>query len=230
MQDASGRCFRVIGAATWAAAQTSCRAFGTGWDLAKIDNASENTFVDTEIGASDTWIGATDIGRENVWLWADNTTFWVGGPAGACASNWTYSATSNRCFRRETTSREWVDQRDSGCPSIPGFTLAKIRDANEQSIATALLSGSNAWIGANDLTTEGTFQWWSDSTTVTTASWSPGQPDNFGGEDCVELYTPSGLWNDNECASSQCAATGNLRGSAFWRLWRCVRKLVERAA
>ena len=29
-------------------------------------------------------------------------------------------------------------------------------------------------------------------------NWSPGQPDNFGNEDCVQLYN-TGLWNDLSC-------------------------------
>ena len=41
---------------------------------------------------------------------------------------------------------------------------------------------------------------WTDRTAVNYVNWAPHQPDNFlGKEDCGEIFTSSGLWNDQIC-------------------------------
>ena len=60
--------------------------------------------------------------------------------------------------------------------------------------ATVVMSDGLAWIGLNDLDTEGTFTWTSGSP-VSFENWSPGEPDNFPiDQDFVAINTDSGLW------------------------------------
>ena len=52
------------------------------------------------------------------------------------------------------------------------------------------------WIGFNDQTTEGVFEW-SDGTPAKYTNWNPGEPNNSGGaEDYAELLGSNGRWND----------------------------------
>ncbi len=56
---------------------------------------------------------------------------------------------------------------------------------------------ADTWIGASDRGTEGTFVW-SNGDTWSYASWNADQPDDWRGEDCVEILT-TGFWNDLNC-------------------------------
>jgi hypothetical protein len=60
----------------------------------------------------------------------------------------------------------------------------------------------NIWIGFTDSAAEGTFRWASGATTTYT-NWASGEPNDSGGEDCAELCTSGGLWNDEECGNSR---------------------------
>jgi hypothetical protein len=75
---------------TWSAARTSCQNVGT--DLANIGNASENLFLQANVGL-DALIGATDSATEGTWKWMDtNVQFWsgttFGSAVGGAYTNW----------------------------------------------------------------------------------------------------------------------------------------------
>ncbi|XP_018413317.1 PREDICTED: pulmonary surfactant-associated protein D-like [Nanorana parkeri] len=56
----------------------------------------------------------------------------------------------------------------------------------------------NAFMGINDIQTEGTFRY-PDGNVISYSQWSPGEPNNeYGVEDCVELRK-DGTWNDKSC-------------------------------
>jgi hypothetical protein len=54
-------------AATWPDAQTSCEALGTGWNLATISSAAENTAV-ANWAPENVWIGLNYVNSE--WKWS----------------------------------------------------------------------------------------------------------------------------------------------------------------
>lgn len=104
-----------------------------------------------------------------------------------------------------------------------GANLISIGDANENACITAALQqfGGVIWIGFNDSQSEGTFEWY-DQSTVNYTNWNPatpepnnntpsccnvpifgcsGDPECTEGEDCVQIF-PDGLWNDLYCGSS----------------------------
>jgi hypothetical protein len=69
---------------TFTGARTYCAA--AGMELVRIDDASENAFVESHIAAT-SWIGATDSAMEGQWLWVDgNTSFWQGSASGAAVN------------------------------------------------------------------------------------------------------------------------------------------------
>jgi hypothetical protein len=55
------------------------------------------------------------------------------------------------------------------------------------------------WIGLNDIAVEGMFVW-PDGTPATYTNWNEGEPNDAGGiEDCVEIGSATGGWNDVPC-------------------------------
>jgi hypothetical protein len=86
-----------------------------------------------------------------------------------------------------------------------GMKLVQIDDANEESFVRGLSVGpfplgETWWIGASDIGNEGTFVW-TDGSPVTYDNWRPGEPNDIGGEDCVELSTVLEGWNDARCTN-----------------------------
>ena len=56
------------------------------------------------------------------------------------------------------------------------------------------------WIGLNDLGVESSFKW-SDGSPVQYTNYAYREPnDRFKQEDCVEMYRPDGIWNDDHCS------------------------------
>lgn len=68
---------------------------------------------------------------------------------------------------------------------------------------TILSRTCTAWIGGNDIETEGQFVWDKSNTKIGFSNWSPGNPsidfpDQAPTRDCVDLYR-DGKWNDRRC-------------------------------
>ncbi len=81
-----------------------------------------------------------------------------------------------------------------------GGTLATIDDAAENEWVRetfgGLAGGQPLWIGLNDASEEGNFEWSSGSAALF-RNWAPGQPDDGGlGEDYVAMSAGTGLWED----------------------------------
>ena len=81
-----------------------------------------------------------------------------------------------------------------------GGDLVSIASQSEMSfVSNKSLSNQHYWIGLNDRLSESRFVW-SDGTPYNASvysNWRPGEPNDRGGEDCVELYRTR--WNDNGC-------------------------------
>lgn len=89
-----------------------------------------------------------------------------------------------------------------------GANLVSIQSAQEnQCILTALNDIGQTgviWIGFNDEAVEGTFVWYDQSPVIYT-NWAPGEPNQSGNEDCVQIYPGGsypGTWNDLSCSSA----------------------------
>src|SRR5262245_53311031 len=91
------------------------------------------------------------------------------------------------------TASAWSDA-ESQAIALGGH-LATINDAEENNwVRTEVLafdSGSRrGWLGLSDPVVEGEFRWMNNEL-LTYTNWNPGQPDNLGNEDFVEM-TPNG--------------------------------------
>ena len=60
------------------------------------------------------------------------------------------------------------------------------------------------WLGFNDSTTEGAWVWQSGAA-VSYTNWASGEPNDSRGEDCAEMYSNNGQWNDTDCADEELA-------------------------
>ena len=90
------------------------------------------------------------------------------------------------------------------CSSLGGF-LASVRTADKLALTRDFLDGSTAYIGLDDLVTEGTFVWHDTGLPITASEkselFSPGEPNNHNGnEDCAYHY-PASKMNDIPCTS-----------------------------
>ena len=89
---------------------------------------------------------------------------------------------------------------------VIGATLVSISTEAENTFiaeqANALTEGK-WWIGLNDRDEEGEYIWES-GTTFDFEAWNEGEPNNYeGSENCVEMYSNSGVWNDVRCRNEQ---------------------------
>lgn len=119
------------------------------------------------------------------------------------------TTTTTSCYVLSMNATNWLDARDQ-CLSA-GMDLASIstpeeRDSVALHIDTLPLSTgeSRYWIGGNDISSDGSFQWingepWANANLG--PLWGPGEPNNYNGEDCVELYKHDNgyRFNDNDC-------------------------------
>jgi hypothetical protein len=129
----------------------------------------------------------------------------VDAPSGfqpACMTNPAYAAAAGHASRyRVATTSTTYDDATAAC-FTDGAHLVTIRDSSEQAYVSILVAGSAAWIGYDDLTTEGTFTWVSGATSTYT-NWALGEPNNGNGsnEDCVYAEAGGG-WNDTPCSDT----------------------------
>ena len=99
-------------------------------------------------------------------------------------------------------ARTWTDSRKR-CAQVGGDIIS-IRSEEEQmsliKIIEEKLPGKDAWLGANDITQEGDFDW-SDGTTIDFHNWNYGEPNNWREEDCTHMAATFGYrWNDIPCS------------------------------
>ncbi|KAL8184326.1 UNVERIFIED_CONTAM: hypothetical protein K2H54_013544 [Gekko kuhli] len=122
-----------------------------------------------------------------------------------CKPGW--DSFQGSCYKHFSTRRSWEDA-ETQCRSHGGH-LANIMTPEEQSFINDMNSPSfipdqykeYQWIGLNDRTIEGDFQW-SDGSPVLYENWHPGQPDSYflSGENCVVIvWHDEGKWSDVPC-------------------------------
>lgn len=100
----------------------------------------------------------------------------------------------------------WSDAR-AACESM-GMHLARIDDAGEQAFLEAIAPTDRAWIGANDLPLEGTWEWLDGAifyvhamgggTSVGYTHWGSAEPNGALRESCAAIVT-NGFWVDFPC-------------------------------
>lgn len=98
--------------------------------------------------------------------------------------------------------KSWSDAR-AYCLA-KGGDLASLRGKEDNDKVEALLNkhmiDPGLWIGANDRSKEGHFEW-SDGSPFSYTNWQSGRPMNSEGNDCVMLpdWNPKMKWSMNPC-------------------------------
>lgn len=119
--------------------------------------------------------------------------------APACMNSAAYSQIfQGRRYRSENNGATYVEAIAS-CAAEGGH-LAVVTDAAENDYVRAMISDT-AWIGFSDSASEGSFTWITGSASSYN-KWTGPQPDDSGGEDCVEVNT-NGDWNDQKCTATR---------------------------
>ncbi|XP_071511250.1 macrophage mannose receptor 1-like [Diadema antillarum] len=125
-------------------------------------------------------------------------------PSGRCGTGWMYDENSMNCFWFVT---DWLNQNDADvqCQLRGGFLTSILSPVESVFLFTyseyyRLVDGiTHFWIGLHDSTQEQGFLW-TDGSPVSFLNWADGEPNDYGqGEDCVELMTSNGQWNDVKC-------------------------------
>ena len=126
-------------------------------------------------------------------------------PACGCTTNYLCNGPgevlfNGRCYSLAPAS-DWAGGR-ALCQAQGNWDLMSVNDAGEAFLAglAADAVGSWVWIGLNDITTEGVFEWVAGDP-VTFTQWQAGAP--FGAGDCVDVnpssFAPMGTWEDTTC-------------------------------
>ncbi|XP_068746586.1 uncharacterized protein [Montipora capricornis] len=116
----------------------------------------------------------------------------------SCEPGWSYY--NGYCYFTSEKCTTWANA-SIVCRSQYA-NLAEVKTQEENVYIQRRHNGAKAWIGLNDIATEGLFTW-VDGTPSTFTFWAQNQPNDFNGEDCVHtLGVNSGYkWNDVDCSS-----------------------------
>ncbi|KAM6435279.1 brevican core protein isoform 2-T2 [Liasis olivaceus] len=113
-----------------------------------------------------------------------------------CQPGW--DSFQGSCYKHFSERRNWEDA-ETQCRNYGGH-LANIMTPEEQSFINNQYK-EYQWIGLNDRTIEGDFQW-SDGSPLLYENWHHGQPDShfLYGENCVGIsWRKDGKWSDVPC-------------------------------
>ena len=122
----------------------------------------------------------------------------AGPDAPRCLSSYVQLAGAAHRYRVITTTAIWTAQRDACQADSPYSHLVIPQNASELT-AFATAEPINAWIGINDILLEGHYL------TVLGLDppylpWGPGEPDNVGNQDCVDMLSAT-----QKIATDQCS-------------------------
>lgn len=94
---------------------------------------------------------------------------------------------------------------EAAAEALGGHLATLVSDGEQDFVYATFNALGPFWIGLTDAKKEGTFKWITGER-FHYAHWAPGEPNNQGDEDCVEVYTPGlaapGFWNDLACGDS----------------------------
>ena len=122
-----------------------------------------------------------------------------------------------RCYYViQEAASSWTNARDM-CRSLgQGWDIARIRSDAGNTAVRSQEASTRLWIGGSDRTLEGAWTWpdgtqfWQGANPGSSvgglyAHWDPGEPNQSGDEDCIEMFASganSGFWNDTNCANT----------------------------
>lgn len=124
----------------------------------------------------------------------------------ACGYDWTENPETGECYRVEVQELSFLDAQlhckelyYSEGQSRPD--LASIYSVQEQMFVYQLVAGEHlsqiaVWIG---MVNNYYSNYWTDGTPIAYYNFHDGEPNNYWSEECVEMYSSNGKWNDFYC-------------------------------
>ncbi|KAH3893963.1 asialoglycoprotein receptor 1-like [Dreissena polymorpha] len=125
--------------------------------------------------------------------------------AGACATGWVQFETS--CYKIEARAiKQWTDAKKACEAEKAQLTIIMTKEENDfvqrelRKLQIADM-GMQFWMDGTDITTEGQWIWESTGEYFEIYDWSPGEPNQSGGEeDCMSFFRLYDYhWNDEHC-------------------------------
>uniref|UniRef100_A0A8C9R5K2 C-type lectin domain-containing protein n=1 Tax=Scleropages formosus TaxID=113540 RepID=A0A8C9R5K2_SCLFO len=119
---------------------------------------------------------------------------------GGCPRPWRQYG--SRCFVFVNHNLRWVDAQRY-CIHY-GASLASIHNVYEDRFVQHITRSGRrgfitAWVGGTDAVREGAWLW-IDSTSFNYTRWNPGEPNNYGNENCLSINSGAHRgWNDLHC-------------------------------
>jgi len=114
-----------------------------------------------------------------------------------------YQLLGQVCYVYVELQENWIEAQEY-C-KVLGAHLVEPKNLQENMFVKGLMldhAMSHTWLGGEDLTQEGKWMWSSTNTPVEEyTDWSPHEPNNLHQEDCMEIRSSDGKWNDSRCDS-----------------------------
>lgn len=196
------------------------RCQGVGMDLATVSDSDENAFVSGRV-ANESYVGLNDRRNEGTWKWlAGGDVSWCGGDDGYRATAGSFAswgpgqpATSRCTYATGGGHGYWFcDDQVSFATAREAcegarMKLAKIDDAVEDAFVRSK-AAHVAWVGAQDVASEGSWDWLLDGTSFWSngpvagryANWKNGQPAGGAAANClVTQMMGGGTWAAASC-------------------------------
>jgi C-type mannose receptor len=161
--------------------------------------ASGERFGDFSVPYANQCVGDSDAGMS-----ADAVDDARSPDALGCPSGYsTLPGVPTRQYRKLLTTAPWTNHR-TACEAEGGNIYLAIPDDMTELSAIVTFAGADSWIGIDDIAVEGTFQT-VRGTTPTFLPWAPGEPDNAGNQDCVEVLAASSKFATLNCSAPRIA-------------------------
>ena len=121
-----------------------------------------------------------------------------------CDLNGGWMMFNSFCYKYIAILKDWQGAKNY-CETV-NSTLLTIHSQAENDFALSLIpeNGQDIWVGASDITVEGTWVWEDGKAWGSYTGWATDSSEPNGGssENCVMMYKSEkpGLWNDASCS------------------------------
>ena len=94
------------------------------------------------------------------------------------------------------------EDANSACTDKGGFLVEPRSAELSTAVATFTFETNFVWTGGSQLNSPSQFTWNTDNEPLTYTNWSPGQPNNYGGnQKCLALKNTNHKWDDASCTN-----------------------------
>merc|ERR1711874_63042 len=121
--------------------------------------------------------------------------------AEGCPAGWMGTDGGDFCYLVSRDTMNWYSAQEF-CWENGGYLAEFFSSEEEARVDDILATDLDYWIGLTDSASEGVWKWQESRVEAEYVNWDQGEPNNNGGEDCVEKGSRySELWNDRPCDS-----------------------------